>query len=935
MLTRMRVINYDTVDRALAQLPKDLNETYSRMLIEIEPRMSERARRALLWLTVATRPLYIEEITEACLFQFGASDDFESSRTSFKGYNLFEVLRDLVSITPRILESETVADNCHRVQLAHASVREFLIGDDVTASPACDFAVRVPDAHTFVAKSCLSYLFHYNSRNLREARYPLRQYAWYNWELHVLPDSHHEVSGNSVRQLAMDVFQTLLSQAAVSGTLPNSTPGGYAASLGLLQGSLGIFVTGMFEALLGNLSVTGGSSKSIARRGQMQTALDMILALSFSDSERLKDSLKWPFFFPEFDRYQPRPDWIGRGPGVIYNTMGKTHIRLLRVLPCLDKNAELLCILHYVDLREHPDYQAVSYRWNHDKTKGATFIDGYKANIMPHLTDMLRRMRGTKEDAQPSLWIDSLSINQEDMEEKYLQVNLMPEIYATAKECLVYLDSQEDMSNSVSEFKLMLPELCSTALAWSMATDSFSSIPPSQVLPPAPPIDENRLEGILALFRHPYWERLWIVQEIVLASTATIFYDETALDLSSIEAFADAAPALRGYWLETGQGRLVRRLDGHPGWQAVQDICLTRKQFRQGIRPSLPSLVFRFARHTTVSPQDKLFAMTALASDGPGSVNISPDYTLGQQEVVRRVTEPMLRTSGRLDVLSYWPRCKDDDHPRYVYPSVRSQGPLPSWMPHLLATPLETLPLSPGVFGGPEWEGLYGASNGLPLARKPTSDLNHLVVKGHLVGKVIWTGRLSGDGLRVPSEDKKYRPRELLDLSTTTRTAFPVHIPPDQTLIEVCWRTALADQWPWGKRLTPPRLQLTNRGNWEALFSRNPGQVVHRGCRIPPKTAAEASKLMQLPDVSMTFDLIKGRKYFITSSGFLGLGLDDIEEGDSVVVLHGGDVPYVLRPPLRILVGGGGWEYKGEWLVEKSFCCFLLSSALLERELQS
>ena len=52
----------------LGTLPKDLNQTYERILKKIinkDAKMAEKARRILLWLVGATRPLHILELCEA------------------------------------------------------------------------------------------------------------------------------------------------------------------------------------------------------------------------------------------------------------------------------------------------------------------------------------------------------------------------------------------------------------------------------------------------------------------------------------------------------------------------------------------------------------------------------------------------------------------------------------------------------------------------------------------------------------------------------------------------------------------------------------------------------------------------------------------------------------------------------------------------------
>ena len=58
------------IERALDELPATLDETYERTLREIKDKMSEYARRLLLCVAVAYRPLRVEELAEILAFDF-------------------------------------------------------------------------------------------------------------------------------------------------------------------------------------------------------------------------------------------------------------------------------------------------------------------------------------------------------------------------------------------------------------------------------------------------------------------------------------------------------------------------------------------------------------------------------------------------------------------------------------------------------------------------------------------------------------------------------------------------------------------------------------------------------------------------------------------------------------------------------------------------
>lgn len=57
-------------------------------------------------------------------------------------------------------------------------------------------------------------------------------------------------------------------------------------------------------------------------------------------------------------------------------------------------------------------------------------------------------------------------------------------------------------------------------------------------------------------------------------------------------------------------------------------------------------------------------------------------------------------------------------------------------------------------------------------------------------------------------------------------------------------------------------------------------------------------------DVFRTLKYIYNRRVYITQMGYIGVGPTDTGVGDSVVVLFGGDVPFILHPK-----GGEGEEY--------------------------
>lgn len=66
-LKRLKLMRPCDVVSVLDTLPRDLDATYDRILAKIDILYYREDFAALQWLTFAARPLYIEEVAEACV----------------------------------------------------------------------------------------------------------------------------------------------------------------------------------------------------------------------------------------------------------------------------------------------------------------------------------------------------------------------------------------------------------------------------------------------------------------------------------------------------------------------------------------------------------------------------------------------------------------------------------------------------------------------------------------------------------------------------------------------------------------------------------------------------------------------------------------------------------------------------------------------------
>lgn len=158
------------VERALTELPKDLDEMYLEMLHRVRTNKSSRAatiaENALKLVLYAVRPLSPEELIEAISFTATVSASASaSSRDNLTLPAVFDICQNLVVLDKRL----------GVVRFAHFSVQEFLSTQFNSA-----------EVHTCVAEICLTILLTpganggHKSENLA-----MTHYSILNWPEHV------------------------------------------------------------------------------------------------------------------------------------------------------------------------------------------------------------------------------------------------------------------------------------------------------------------------------------------------------------------------------------------------------------------------------------------------------------------------------------------------------------------------------------------------------------------------------------------------------------------------------------------------------------------------------------------------------------------------------------------------------------------------------
>jgi hypothetical protein len=200
-------------------------------------------------------------------------------------------------------------------------------------------------------------------------------------------------------------------------------------------------------------------------------------------------------------------------------------------------------------------------------------------------------------------WIDSICIDQGNILERSRQVNLMKSIYSKALFVLVWL-APDDLAPSSAEVEDRL----SRALR----------VPPYEIQSDEEIIltDPKANQDIRGILMNAYWDRMWILQEIMLAKHVMCLYGNLWLNGRFWAALSRLSPPFN-----IKSFRLMRRLSG------LQKLTLF-------------PLLEEFCEQKCSDPRDRIYGLLGVLRfrlDGRGKCGIFADYSLSAYDIFLQV----------------------------------------------------------------------------------------------------------------------------------------------------------------------------------------------------------------------------------------------------------------------------------------------------------
>jgi hypothetical protein len=471
------------------------------------------------------------------------------------------------------------------------------------------------------------------------------------------------------------------------------------------------------------------------------------------------------------------------------------------------------------------------------------------------------------------IWIDAVCINQHDDEEKAVQVSRMGDIYRKAHQVVAWLGpSGQDSDLAMDWFE---------RLSVALPRIQFPPLPPEFGKYGLPEVDDTVWPAIGYLFRRPWFGRLWTFQEAVLASDLLMICGRKTI---SSEILIAAAKELRRLSINRWCVGFQAIGDYEDGFRAMENVDGAKRYLKTDGQLSFPYLLAVACSKLCLDPRDRAYAMLGMTGKGfQGRIQVSYSNDPSQDSI---------QTS--IDCAK---ACIEEGFPHILeLVAGRQRVPgLPSWCPNLnsyqQANQLPTHWYRAGLLDEEmETEAFRG---------KTTAANNHLVIGGFQADTVSET---------VASEHPPPRD-DFLTFSGDYLTweaqclALAQKITSDTIPVEHIF-TLIGHTRPSLPHAEDEDFHQT----YVDLLANMKSVTEGRGTTIPPKERLELFHYMG-KEISRT---CHGRRYFSTEKGRLGVGPLELKKGDTVCVLYGTKLPYIMR---EVEEKTGKWSLIGDAFV--------------------
>ncbi|KAL9078931.1 MAG: hypothetical protein Q9157_002155 [Trypethelium eluteriae] len=568
-------------------------------------------------------------------------------------------------------------------------------------------------------------------------------------------------------------------------------------------------------------------------------------------------------------------------------------------------------------------YNALSYVWGPPDMSETITINQQLFRVSVTLSQALHQIRHS-ENARV-VWIDALCINQDDFNERSSQVLLMQHIYSRATSVIVWLGEKAPwgLSRALRDTKQDGDAKKDTVFSKGAVRYGVSGV-------------------ISKLLQRPWWKRVWIVQELVLAQKVKFYCGTHRIEWDHF-CFLVGQSASRPYFqrentfieefyaMKADREERLRCVTNpihntDRSWAVARDRCARSYE-------SL-ALIYNFRNRKASEPRDRVFAFQGLAAgQNATSINgispqhsnflVFPNYSRHEAFLSIDFARAHICEWKTLSIVALAECARKRDPQQPDTNNDHRKQYIPSWC---LAFMNEQA-IQEGMHWRPYWTGLplsrglhFAAANKLPVQTSllglenihpsPEHDEEVAATCGYpsklpahtlpnFQARIIAVGHAAGVSTRGLAE---VTGKVLTGRESTISPSFQSRLSWDAVLPS--WQKPAA-KYPRCQVVSKPNTQICKETSPDNVSTDELFQLTLTAGRFktlphPVWRPARASVLSRPNDEMKAYlksreDACAGRRFFVTSDGHFGLGPADLQVNDEIHIMLGLQVPAVLR----------------------------------------
>ena len=355
------------------------------------------------------------------------------------------------------------------------------------------------------------------------------------------------------------------------------------------------------------------------------------------------------------------------------------EIRLLEIFPGTDQTP-LAGSIHQFPVDSAGEYWAISYVWGSALKPFLFHTSDGDIPITLSLHEALHSIRS--EQRSIMVWADAICIDQNRSLEKSTQIRLMRTIFESAERVIAWLGEEKDGSHQAIETLFQIRMIDIKPDLWP---STLPAIPLSWGGKNVPSRADSNWTGIGKLLSRAWFQRSWIVQELVLASNVTVICGSWEVDWDDLfRAITICREVVQAEaHLTPEQEDFLRCTDG------AYALGLTRQSREKyghkifGRKVHFMELLDYFWYTSATRRRDKIFALLGLSSDCNSKV-FDPDYESPLSAVTLRYASEFVRQGKAMELLYRAGIAKSYDQCSWIplWTSEVTQRTISTWAGH-------------------------------------------------------------------------------------------------------------------------------------------------------------------------------------------------------------------------------------------------------------